>query len=105
MVIQQELVSSDLSVQRSDLLITERAYDLAMTDLLSKCKLAKDSGNKEIKDSVLEIVKGWRRFFQAEKKLIKRMKKDEQKGNILSFIDDQIKFLGVLVKELKEVKK
>ncbi|RLJ01686.1 MAG: hypothetical protein DRP10_03475 [Candidatus Aenigmatarchaeota archaeon] len=101
MVVQQELANPNLLAQRNALLVTERAYDLAMTDLLHKCKLAKDSGNKEIRDSVLGIINGWKRFFQAEKKLINKMKKDEQKESVLSFIEDQIKFLDVLVKEMK----
>lgn len=105
MVIQQESVNPGLLAQRSELLVTERTYDLAMTDLLHKCKLAKDSENKEIRDSVLGIIKGWKGFFQAEKNLIKNMRKDEQKETVLSFIDDQIKFFDVLVRELKEVKK
>jgi len=100
MEVGQKSTGQNLLTQ-NEVLITERAYDLIMSDLLHKCKLAKESGNEEIKSTVLGIIESWKRFFQAEKKLINNLKEDEYKEAVLSFIEDQIKFLDVLAKELK----
>lgn len=100
MEVWQKLTDQNILIQ-NEVLITEKAYDLAMNDLLHKCKLAKESGNQEIKSTVLGIIESWKRFFQAEKRLINNLKEDEYKEAVLSFLEDQIKFLDVLSKELK----
>lgn len=79
-----------------------KEFDLAMKDLIQKCDFAKKIGNNKIKKAVLNIIKNWKIFFQAEKNSIKKIKDYKEKEKVLGFIDKQIKFFDSLAKKVRK---
>ncbi|MBN2095011.1 MAG: hypothetical protein JW727_03105 [Candidatus Aenigmarchaeota archaeon] len=81
----------------------ERKYDREVTVLLRSIDTAERIGNTKTLMVARQIAKNWIEYFIALRQVIQKTcsPKDQSTKASVAFIDDQIKFFQILVKELE----
>lgn len=83
--------------------LVEYQYDQTVTQILRMCKSAIKHKNKELLNALKETSSAWMKYFQALKKNTDAGSQGntEEAKRMISFIDEQIAFFGLLTKEIE----